>query len=379
MKLVKTLERDFQIITDKKKIRYILEEHVNFNNLKLKGTYNPPTQVIFKKFNEEKCQITFTADPKIKIGDSFTLFCTLSKHLEFDFKKITFSGDGKLVGECINAKIAENERGSVRYNIAGDTAFVNNFALSKNKIDLNPYTPQVSNKVIFHEFERKLKLKFPNLKIHDISSGGMDLESKAINKLQKPILVKDILAEQSFFSESDDFINYGQILGDDLPSKQSMFRNNGIKSILYYPIIYENLACKKFPIGYFYIEDKEKSLEQDDIQFLSDQSKIIIEKIKDANNIVINENQILNDISLNGASIQISKKELVESIIQRNSMVIDLVFKLQAPLRLYCEISYILEHRENGKKHILVGLKFSGKVYNEVKTTLKSCIQKFCA
>ena len=371
MKLIKDSPREFQEVTDPHKIFYILENHTGCDSLWLKNTY-PSTPLGYVDKNAQEGTITLKITPGVQVGKQFCIFRTLSKQIEFDLDTVE-SNEGTLVGRFYRARIYNAHRSQKRIAIPTGAVIARHFTLSKNRIDLNQLTPLVSNKIIFHEVKKKMRQKYPGLEIRDFGLENDSLEARYLKKTVKPIYVSDTSNPQSYRGR-ENFLDYFVILRDDLEKTMKRFRDTGIKSIVFYPIVYENMLQEKFPIGYLEIPGTERQLSDNDLEIIRAEAADIVEKIKDANTLDIECDQKVANVSTKGAAIIITNRDLKELIRQRDSLLFNIIFKLQAPLRMLGKIRYILEEQLEDENSFVVGIEFAGKAFNEVRTTIENCV-----
>jgi hypothetical protein len=83
----------------------------------------------------------------------------------------------------------------------------------------------------------------------------------------------------------------------------------------------------------------------------------LIDRIRDANTLLVTVHQRIVDISKGGAKLCITDENLKKSILKSRGFIFDVVFKLQAPITMYGEIraTYV---DDNG--NLMVGVDFGG-------------------
>lgn len=179
------------------------------------------------------------------------------------------------------------------------------------------------------------------------------------------------LDESSYKAPNDHFICMSTLLAENLKEKILHCKDTGVHSIIYMPILYENLAGLKFTIGYIEVESTDRHLTNEDFKELRTLSHTIVEKIKDANTINFDIKQNIKNISEDGASLMIKEDEFAKYLTQRNSIVFDIIFKMQAPIRLFASIKYVIEMEKGICK---IGLSFEGKAFTTHQNNLKQII-----
>ncbi|RME91170.1 MAG: DUF1577 domain-containing protein [Candidatus Hydrogenedentota bacterium] len=367
LKILKDSKRDAQVITDPQKLEYILKEYVGNTPLGIRNT--EPVVHATPKGMEKSDEygyvllLEFPAD--YPVPNQLTLFKTLKRQMEFDCELIEEGTNGVKM-RVLEVRIDTNPRKQGRLINPDDSIVSSNFYISKNKIDMNPMWYSVSNRVIFHEEEKRLSARIAGLKIREMNPIDNRWESKILKKAKQGFIVTDlkeakILWEQDILGTSKS-IELPKIADEAVEAMRKMALDEGLKSAIYYPILYTNLQQQTFPIGYLYLESKEKELTKQDMQTLKEAAEEVLKRIKDANTIFLKERQAIVNIGLGGALLKITDPEFQQYILNRNEMVFDVIFKMQQPLRFYAEIKHI---RQKDTGELYVGVEFKGLVYSE--------------
>jgi len=83
----------------------------------------------------------------------------------------------------------------------------------------------------------------------------------------------------------------------------------------------------------------------------------LVDRIRDANTLMIAVHQEIVDISRGGAKLRITDSNLKKYILKSKGFIFDIVFKLQAPITIYGDIRYTyLDNDDN----VIVGVDFAG-------------------
>ena len=90
---------------------------------------------------------------------------------------------------------------------------------------------------------------------------------------------------------------------------------------------------------------------------LKDMSFKLVDRIRDANTMLIPVHQQIVDISRGGAKLKISDPDLKKYIQKSKGFIFDIVFKLQAPLTIYGEIKSASTEPEG---NLFIGVDFEG-------------------
>lgn len=361
LELIKETPRENNIIYEVEKIHYVIQEYIVNNNLYLKDTY-PPVLLKLKAISEDN-MLTLLVQEESGLSDEFTLFLTLKKHMELVCQKIEDAGDGVIRAQIKELHIAGRARASRRVDVLSFNVFAHNFLISKNKIDLNPFSYSISNQVIFNDSERVLQKEHPFLKILDMDPQNSSVEKSILKKHKKGFLVTN-LQEKPVCESGDDLLDIKEVLKDDFSGTIRSLVDRGVKSWMVRPILYTNVGGEVFPIGYFLMKSTDRPYTLEDYNNFAEEEKKIIERITDANTILIKEKEQVLNISGDGMLLMVKNNELKDLIQQRTNLTFDLLFRFQAGLRFYANVNHIFV---NDDGDLLVGLAFTGVVYSGVR------------
>jgi hypothetical protein len=366
LEMLREDHRENSIVNEPGKITYLLKEYILGKSVFIKHSL-PPVQANINTTDKENI-FTVTIQGPYDISEKVTLYLTYKRHMELVCKVIEQKDNTYLVN-IFEAIIANKPRAVKRLAVEQHEVFGHHFYISKNKIDVNPLSFSVSNKVLFKDAERLLSTQYPYIKIFDMDPTNQAVETKMIKKHGKGIFMTSISKDSEVEFPELETLPVKDALGDSCSEFKTDLVNKGIKSWLVRPILYTNVKGDVFPIGYFVLKSSEKNLEAQDYINLQEQEIKIVERIKDANTIIINQKHKIVNLSTNGALIEIDDKEFQEYLLQRTDMTFDLLFKYMAGLRFYSRIHHIRK-KSDGK--LLVGLGFHGVVHTGVGSATKS-------
>ncbi len=83
----------------------------------------------------------------------------------------------------------------------------------------------------------------------------------------------------------------------------------------------------------------------------------LVDRIRDANTLLIPVHQEIIDISRGGAKLSITDENLKKSILKSRGFIFDIVFKLQAPITIYGEVKCSYTDQDS---NLIVGVDFEG-------------------
>ncbi|MDH4262938.1 MAG: DUF1577 domain-containing protein [Spirochaetia bacterium] len=358
--------RECSIVNEPAKISYLLKEYILGKPLFIKHT-SPPVQANINTTDKENV-FTINIQSNYDIQEKINLYLTYKRHMELVCKVIEKKSNTYLVN-ISEAIISNKPRTSKRLSVEQHEVFGHHFYISKNKIDVNPLSFSVSNKVLFKDAERILSATYPYIKIFDMDPTNQAIETKMIKKHGKGFFMTSLTLDSEVEFPELETLPVKEALGDSFVEFKTDLVNKGIKSWLVRPILYTNVKGDVFPIGYFVLKSSDKNLEAQDYINLQEQETKIVERIKDANTIIINQKHQILNLSTNGALIEVADNEFQEYLLQRTDMTFDLLFKYMAGLRFYSRIHHI--HKKSDGK-FLIGLGFHGVVHTGVGSTAKS-------
>ena len=178
-----------------------------------------------------------------------------------------------------------------------------------------------------------------------------------MRKTGKILFIPDTGISESYRAFSEDFIDLHQIYDAQLDDVIKKYTERGYRSIIVVPIIYITENESSIPFAYIQLVSKSVNFGIEKVLELKDHSFKLVDRIRDANTILIPVHQPIIDISRGGAKIKITDSDLKKYIIKSKGFIFDIVFKLQAPITIYGDIRATYADEE---KNIFVGVDFEG-------------------
>jgi len=356
--LVKDEPRETSEVTDHKKIAYVIKEYLAGKLIQVKGEEPDILFGIVKLGEDGRAGIKWRKQPALTSG-SFEGFITYKRHMVLHCSFVEGETE-QIIIEKIS--IAKQKREHSRVGVDTHEVYGHHFYISKNRIDLNKLTSSVSNRVIFAEFEKQLQTGYPQAKIMDMDLTNDSIEKKILKKYQKGIFVPDI--KDIVSPESDRFVDIASVMNEEIEKEIREMKNRGICSWMVRPLCYTNITGETFPVGYMVVKTQSSNpLSVEDYNELAEIEEKIIEKIKDANTILLNKREKVINLSMGGALLEVEDKEFQEYLLNRTDLTFDLLFKYQAGLRFHARIKHIASDQNK----IRVGLDFHGVVIGDKK------------
>jgi hypothetical protein len=154
-----------------------------------------------------------------------------------------------------------------------------------------------------------------------------------------------------------DLVDLTAIYGDTLKTQIKRNVERGYKSMIICPIIYLDEAENSHPFAYIQLISMKEKLGIERLLEMKDHSFKLVDRIRDANTVLLSVHQQIVDISHGGLRLKISDENLKKSLVKARGFIFDIVFKLQAPITIYGDIKYTIQ---DGKGDMFLGVDFAG-------------------
>ncbi len=230
-----------------------------------------------------------------------------------------------------------------------------NFIVSKHAIDFSNYKIPTTIKVLLDQFHSENSHLSDIFKVDVFSQNDIILEN--IKKTKKILFIEDINNPDTYKTSGEDIINIRELLGDQLSDYIRKYTEKGYKSIIIAPVIYVTDEGAEVPFAYVQSISKSKILTSEDVDSLKKMLTKLVNRIKDANTVVVQINQQIVNLSKSGAKLYITDENLKKYLPTTRGFLFNIVFKLQAPITIYCEIKNIFRDEEG---NVFVGVAFAG-------------------
>lgn len=326
------------------------------------------TRKLYVKYAQDKTEITINeylddktimvvTDPTYEHDGRIIVYGLSDKYIEVDLQVLEERGPGYYHCKVRSARRATAGRRDLRFKIAAEEAYATNFRISKHTIDLTSFKIPTSIKVLLDQYGNSNSQKADIVKVDVFSTNETDPVLNAVKKTGKTFLVEDAASPESYVPMTDDFIDPNEVYGDSLDMVIKKNVEKGYTSILVVPIIYITEDESSMPFGYIHMISKSESFGLEKVLELKDDSFRLVDRIRDANTMMVNVHQQIIDISRGGAKLKISDPNLIRSFMKSKGFVFDIVFKLQAPITIYGDIK-VTYTDESG--NMFIGVDFEG-------------------
>jgi hypothetical protein len=309
------------------------------------------------KINEflDDGNIMVVTHPDFLPENQFTLYSLLDKYIEIELHIKETRGPGYFKCSIFKLKKAENIRKEIRFRTSPENVTATNFKISKQTIDVSGYNIPTTIKVLLDQFQSKNSRLSDIVKVDILSNDDNIL--KHIKKTGETLFIEDVSNSESYKALTEDFIDMNKLMADDLGQYIKKNIEKGYKSIIISPVIYLTDPEHSIPFAYIQLISKTEHFSIDKVLELKDLIFKLIDRIRDANTVLVQVHQEIMDISRTGAKLRITDQNLKKYIHKVKGFVFDIVFKLQAPITIYGDIKSVNTDNDG---EVFVGVDFAG-------------------
>ncbi len=299
--------------------------------------------------------VMLVTDQEYTPEDTITVYGLLDKYFEIDMKVVETRGPGYFRCRIVSMRKASRGRRDLRFKVSPEKVIATNFKISKHTIDITNFTIPTSIKVIIDQFQSQQARLADIFKVDVFQQGDPIIER--VKKTQKTVYIADFSNPDSLAPENDNFIDLREFLGDeaDLYLKKGVER--GYKSLIISPVTYITQSEQPIPFAYIQAISKKELLPVEKVLEIKELGFTLMDRIRDANTLMVPVHQQIVDISLGGAKLLLSDENLKKYVVHSKGFVFDIVFKLQAPITIYGEIKFTFN---DSAGNLYVGVDFAG-------------------
>lgn len=349
-------KRDFELFDDVEKIISIL--HSQFSNRKLFIKYAAQKTVIAVNDYLDDSTVVLVTDPNFKPeGNDLIVYGLSDKYLEIDFQILEKKDAGYLHCAIKSARRATAGRRDLRFKLEPDEVYATNFKISKQTIDVSMLNIPTGIKVVLDQFHHQNSDLSDLVKVDVFSTETKNPILNKIRKSGKTLFIPDVSKKSSYASNKEEFVDLAEIYGAKLDQVMLKYLEKGYRSIIIVPIIYLSDNETSIPFAYIQLISKSENFTIEKVLEIKDYSFRLIDRLRDANTLMISVHQAVLDISKGGAKLRITDERLKKTIVKSKGFIFDLVFKLQAPITLFGEVKVTYADKEG---NLMVGVDFGG-------------------
>ncbi len=351
---LKKTERKLEQIESVDSVINILRENINDAVFYIKKESEKKNAQINNIMEDNT--ITLLTDPDLSPADNrLSIYTLLDKYFEIDLDILDTIGPGYYKCGIRSAQRATGVRKELRLKVKSEQVSATNFMISRHTIEVSDYKIPTGIKVLLDQFHTE------NTNLCDIFKVGLFEENssllKGIRATGKIFYIKEIGNPETYKNAGNDFINADELMGDSFQEYIKKYIEKGYKSLIIAPIIYITDSGNPFPFAYTQMISKSKIFNDDDINNVKKLLSDLVNRIKDANTLLVRSSQEIVDLSRSGAKLRITDPDLKKYLLTSKGFVFNIVFKSQAPITIYGEIKSI--YRDD-KDDLFVGLFFAG-------------------
>lgn len=328
-----------------------------FDNRKLFIKYSVDRESIaINEYLDDNTLMVITSPGYVNDGN-IIIFGLSDKYIEIDLEVIEAKGPGYFHCKVRSARRATTGRRDLRFKVSPDQVVATNFKVSKHSIDLTGFKMPTSIKVVLDQFQTTNSKMSDFIKVDIFDTASTDPIMGVIRKTGKTLFISDINDIETYRAITDDFVDLHDLYGKDLKTLSTRYVEKGYKSIVVVPIIYITENESSIPFGYIQLISKTENFDIGKVLDLKGHTFKLVDRIRDANTMLIAVHQEISDISRGGAKIKITDKNLKQYILKSKGFIFDLVFKLQAPITMYGDVKVTYTDDEG---ELYVGVDFEG-------------------
>lgn len=348
-------ERSFETIVPVSEAIEMLRVQFQQRKIYIKNM-STKSEIKINEFLEDNTFLVIT-DPEYAPppSNTITIYGLLDKFIEIELKVLETRGPGYFHCECIAAKKAATGRRDVRFKVDPDAVVATNFKFSKYTLELTGFTIPTGIKVILDQFHSSHTHLGDIVKVDVFQQSDPVLDD--IKKTGNAVFVEDISNPDSYHPMTPDMVDLYTLYGHDLKKEIKRNVERGFKSMIICPLIYLDEEERSIPFAYIQVISMKEKLGIDKLLDLKDHSFKLVDRIRDANTVLLPVHQQILDISKSGLRLKITDENLKKSFTKAKGFIFDIVFKLQAPITIYGDIKYTIQDSSGS---MMLGVDFGG-------------------
>lgn len=356
VKVTQRKNREFKEINSEEDILNILKSKFSSRKLYIKYS-SEKTEVTINEYLSDGTLMLVTDANYTSEGRTLGIYGLSDKYIEFDFEIVEERGPGYYQCKVTGCRKAVRGRRDLRFKVAPEDVVATNFKVSKHTVDVTALNIPTSIKVVLEQFQSQNSKMSDFVKVEVFRPDETDPVLIQLKKTGKNIFISNVADPESYKPLNDDFVDLKNVYGEGVTAVIKRNVERGYKSIIIVPVIYITETMSSVPFAYIQLISKSKQFSIDDVLDVKNDSFRLVDRIRDANTLLIPIHQNVMDISRGGAKLKINDKNLQKYILKSKGFVFDLVFKLQAPITIFGEVkvSYL-----DDEDDLYVGVDFEG-------------------
>ncbi len=333
--MLKETKRQLEWFINPEKIHSIVEKHLLNKYIYLKSLEDPP-KLRFIEIHPNNTYKVAT-DIVLDLDKEYVCFRVLGRYLEIHIKIISRGEIKGIYNVQIKAiGVSLSEREEIRIPIKNNEVYLTNFLTSKHIIEVGTRIIPTTIKVGLAEFENKIRPLYDIVKLSTFEES--DPLTELVKKTEKFILVRDSFELKEFEIDHPEILNLKKIFSNNLDKIIQRFRKLNIKSELIAPLYYLTHDHNSIVIGYIQLQQKNKTMELDEIDKVKQWNLELIDRMLQINTTLIQEKEEVLNISKNGFRAKIKHLNLINYLLKQSGFSCDIVFKGYPPISVFVEI-----------------------------------------
>ncbi len=351
---LKKTDRKFETVGSVDKVLELLKGNIGNLTLHLKYDIEKTFVQISNILDDKSLEIV--TDPNYHpVKSQIIVYGLLDKYFEIEMQVMETKGPGFFRCGIKSLKRAVDVRKELRLKVKSDQVIASNFIVSKHAIDVSNYKIPTTIKVLLDQFHSENSHLSDIFKVDIFSQDDPVLEN--VKKTKKIFYIEDINNPEAQSSAGEGILNIKELMGDQIREYVRKLSEKGYISAIIAPLIYVTDAGAQVPFAYVQSISKSKILTMEDVDALKALMAKLVNRIKDANTVFLPVTQQIVNLSKSGAKLCITDENLKKYLQTTKGFLFNIVFKLQAPVTIYCEIKNIFSDNEG---NFFVGVAFAG-------------------
>lgn len=343
--------REFENFVDPKSALDIFKDVGNKSGIYLAG-YDVPVLARYKGSKSDGSE-TFELETIVELPNSkFKVYTVATDYVEAEFELLN-QMETTITGNIISSRKSTVVRKEGRNDKVFGNVQASKFLIAKLDIDFAKIAG-VSSQVILTDIHKHLMEGYPNSKVNFLSNFNSSEELDLIKQFKMPLYVLDTATLKS--PKDLPIIDIKKSFEEDfiLEEKIAHYRVRKIGSFLYYPVFIRLKEPQLFAI--LTVETERPSVPMKVFEIFQQIEADFNAKILDSNTTIVDVRQNILNLSRSGMALEIRSQQIIQALMIRPSMTIDINFKMQAPIRMALEV----RHLEQINDFHIVGLEIVG-------------------
>ena len=339
-------------VSEMSTINEMIKKYINLNDLYYLNSGNlRPEPVRFIQMEKDDTGMIFQFPCPVDTEDIKIYSIVSDRYVEFDMKNMT--ADDQSLGintyrlKLKTCYLALDKRANPRIPLEKGICTIDNVSISKFGETPRELSNALFVKILAKEFTDRLEDY--DTKIIKLINEEPLPEIALIKKSGIDILLNDPSEITTFIQKQSTFINdnFGKSFANELElSLIALLKQTNATLIT--PIQYHATDGSTFVLGHLILGRNSGSISPDDIEKLKDKIKSLSEKIRNGNYTSYKCRGDILDLSANGCKINLNDSSVIQTLVQKNGFLFNLMFDWGEPIRANGNTVYIVKSTDPG-------------------------------